>query len=789
MASPFRIHRPYEPTGDQPHAIAELVKGIRRGDDHQVLLGVTGSGKTYTIANVIAEIGMPTLVLSHNKTLAAQLYGEFKGFFPENGVGYFISYYDYYQPEAYVPATNTYIEKDASINDDIDRMRLSATAMLLERPDVVIVASVSSIYGLGSPEEFKGLMLDLRAGGKVDRDAVLRRLIEIQYSRNEFEFARGTFRVRGEVVEVRPAYEEHGVRIEFDDDVVTRLSVIDPVTGNVIRRQERLALYPAKHFVLSRGKIDPALGRIKAELAERLAVLEGQGKLLEAQRLRNRTEYDLEILKAIGYCPGIENYSRHLSGRAAGERPQCLIDYFPRPFLTVIDESHVTVPQVGGMFEGDRSRKTTLIDYGFRLPSALDNRPLRFDEFDALVGPVLYVSATPAEYELKKSGGLVVEQIIRPTGLVDPVVQVRPIAGQVDDLLGEIRKRVARNERTLVTTLTKRMAEDLTDYLHEMGVRVRYLHSDIDAIERIEILRGLRLAEFDVLVGINLLREGLDLPEVSLVAILDADKEGFLRSERSLIQTAGRAARHVEGDVILYADTVTGSMSRALAETGRRRKAQLAYNAEHGITPQSIVKSVAEVMRITSVADSRLSEEEAAALKPEGKRHGVGRGRREPGGQRPSDGAAKELAGVPAPGDALGQVEEVLRRDDVVGMMTLLEREMLAAARALEFERAASLRDRLEELATQALATGALHEDEAARALGSDRARQVLAGEEPAPRRAAPGAPERRSRRLADGRPMGAGSDPDVVPAEDPVQRARRGPKSMVPPRLKRRLR
>jgi excinuclease ABC subunit B len=802
VSSPFRIHRPYEATGDQPQAIAALTRGIRAGDDHQVLLGVTGSGKTFTIANVIQEIGLPTLVLSHNKTLAAQLYGEFKGFFPDNGVGYFVSYYDYYQPEAYVPATNTYIEKDASINDDIDRMRLSATAMLLERPDVVIVASVSSIYGLGSPDEFKGLMLDVKQGGAIDRDALLRRLIEIQYARNEFEFARGTFRVRGEVIEIRPAYEEYAVRLEFDDDVVSRISIVDPVTGNVLRRQDRLALYPAKHFVLSRGKIDPALKRIKAELGERLLELESAGKLLEAQRLRNRTEYDLEILKAIGYCPGIENYSRHLSGREPGERPQCLIDYFPGKFLTVIDESHVTVPQVGGMFEGDRSRKTTLIDYGFRLPSALDNRPLRFDEFEGLVGPVIYVSATPAEYEIRRSGGLVVEQIIRPTGLVDPIVQIRPIAGQVDDLLGEIRKRVEKNERTLVTTLTKRMAEDLTDYLHEMGVKVRYLHSDIDAIERIEILRGLRLAEFDVLVGINLLREGLDLPEVSLVAILDADKEGFLRSERSLIQTAGRAARHISGDVILYADKVTGSMARALEETGRRREAQLAYNVQHGITPQSIIKSVEDVMRITSVADSRLSEEEAESLRPEGKRHGVGRGRREPGGSRPTDGVGKEVevTGVPLPGDDRAQVEQALQREDVVGMMALLEREMLAAARGLEFERAASLRDRLEELATQALLAGALPEVEAARALGDERTQRVLAGDTSSPRHA----PERerpRTRRLADGRPAGAGGgaadgmpgraprDPDVVPPEDPVRRAKRTPKSIVPPRLKRRLR
>ena len=759
--SQFRIHSPYDPQGDQPQAIEGLVRGLKRGDQHQVLLGVTGSGKTFTIANVIAQIGLPTLVLSHNKTLAAQLYGEFKSFFLENGVGYFISYYDYYQPEAYVPATNTYIEKDASINDDIDRMRLSSTAMLLERPDVVIVASVSSIYGLGSPGDFKGLMLDLGKGERVDRDRLLSRLIEIQYSRNEFEFARGTFRVRGEVVEIRPAYEESAVRLEFDDDLLTRISIVDPLTGNVMRRQDRLALYPAKHFVLSRGKIDPALTSIKQELEQRVLEFESQGKLLEAQRLRNRTEYDIEILKAIGYCPGIENYSRHLSGRAPGERPECLLDYFPRPFLLVIDESHVTVPQVGAMYEGDRSRKQTLIDYGFRLPSALDNRPLKFAEFESLVGPTIYVSATPASFEIERAGGVLVEQIIRPTGLVDPVVQVRPVAGQVDDLLAEIRARALRNERTLVTTLTKRMAEDLTDYLNEMNVKVRYLHSDIGALERVEILRGLRLAEFDVLVGINLLREGLDLPEVSLVAILDADKEGFLRSERSLIQTAGRAARNVSGDVILYADTVTGSMARALEETGRRRTAQLAYNAAHGITPRSIEKSIEDVMRITAVADARYDEEEDLA---------------------------KRRGGPNATGEPPAAV---LAREDLVGMMAQIEREMLAAARALEFERAASLRDRLEELATQAIALGAIGPEEATHALGSSRA----GGREA---EAAPPRARGRANRIADGRPMRASDPadpsparpgPDVVPAEDPVRRAHRGPRSLVPPRLKRKLR
>jgi excinuclease ABC subunit B len=791
MSADFRIHRPYEPMGDQPQAIEALVRGVKRGDQHQVLLGVTGSGKTYTIANVIARIGLPTLVLSHNKTLAAQLYGEMRTFFPENGVGYFVSYYDYYQPEAYVPATNTFIEKDASINDDIDRLRLSSTSMLLERRDVVIVASVSCIYGLGSPEDFKGLMIDLEAGERLDRDRLLRRLIDMQYARNEYDFARGTFRVRGEVVEVRPAYEEHGVRIEFDDDEVTRISIIDPTTGRVERRQDRLALYPAKHFVITRSRIDPALDSIRRELDQRLAVLEGEGKLLEAQRLRNRTEYDLEILRAIGYCPGIENYSRHLAGRAPGERPTCLLDYFPRPFLLVVDESHVTVPQVGGMYEGDRSRKQTLIDYGFRLPSALDNRPLRFDEFEALIGPTIYVSATPAQFEIERAGGVVVEQIIRPTGLVDPEISIRPVAGQVDDLLAEIRKRVEKNERTLVTTLTKRMAEDLTDYLAEMGVRVRYLHSDIDALERVEILRGLRLAEFDVLVGINLLREGLDLPEVSLVAILDADKEGFLRSERSLIQTAGRAARHVSGDVLLYADTVTGSMARAIEETRRRREAQVAFNAAHGITPRSIIKSVEDVMRITAVADARLGEEELADLAGPG---GYGGGTRHARGREPRGGRGPARAGggassgaAPAPGAAPGQVAAALQRDDAVGMMALLEREMLAAARALEFERAASLRDRLEELATQALLAGAIDPDEASQAIGAERPRRPVepraAGLD---RRAAESG--RPMRRLADGRPI-RGAEADVVPGEDPVRRAPRKGKSLVPPRLKRKLR
>jgi excinuclease ABC subunit B len=657
-AATFKLSADYVPEGDQPQAIAELTAGIERGDPAQVLLGVTGSGKTFTIANVIAQVGRPTLVISHNKTLAAQLYGEFRGFFPENAVGYFVSYYDYYQPEAYVPATNTYIEKDASINDDIDRLRLQSTSALLERDDVIIVASVSCIYGLGSPSEFKGLRLDLRHGQVFDRDEILRRLVDIQYTRNDIDWRRGTFRVRGDVVEVRPAYEEHAVRIEMFGDAVDRLSIIDPLTGRTLRPIDRMAIYPAKHFVTSEARLEEAIERIDAELTERLGEFERQGKLLEAQRLRTRTQYDLEMLREIGYCPGIENYARHLSGRAPGERPACLLDYFPEDFLLVIDESHVTVPQIGGMFEGDQSRKRTLVEHGFRLPSALDNRPLRFAEFEAMVGQTIFVSATPADYELERTGGVVVEQLIRPTGLVDPGIEVRPVEGQVDDLLGEIRIRVERHERVLVTTLTKRMAEDLTDYLAEMGVKVRYLHSDQNAIERVEILRGLRLAEFDVVVGINLLREGLDLPEVSLVAVLDADKEGFLRSETSLIQTSGRAARNVGGSVILYADTITGSMQRAIDETDRRREKQLSWNAAHGIIPRSIVKSVAEVRLATRVADA------------------------------PADFAAEEQSRPPS--ELLGLSTAELADE--------LEREMLAAASRLEFEQAASLRDRIEEL-------------------------------------------------------------------------------------------
>jgi excinuclease ABC subunit B len=622
-----------------------------------VLLGVTGSGKTFTMANVIANVGRPTLIISHNKTLAAQLFGEFRQYFPHNAVGYFVSYYDYYQPEAFIPSTNTYIEKDASINEDIDRLRLAATANLLSRRDVVIVASVSCIYGLGSPSEFLRAMLFLEVGSTMDRDDLLRKLVSIYYTRNDIEFARGTFRVRGDVVEVRPAYEETAVRIEMFDDEIEQISMIEPLTGKVISRLNQVGIYPAKHFVTRPALLDKAIRDIRAEMNAQLEKFNAEGKYLEAQRIKSRTEYDMEMMREMGYCPGIENYSRHLSDRAPGDRPYCLLDYFPDDWLVIIDESHVTVSQIGGMYEGDRSRKQTLVDHGFRLPSALDNRPLRYPEFEKLCRQVLYVSATPGEFELEKTGGVVAEQVIRPTGLVDPRIEVRPVAGQVDDLLGEIRRVTEAGGRTLVTTLTKRMAEDLTDYLLEAGVKARYLHSDIDAIERVEILRSLRLKEFDVLVGINLLREGLDLPEVTFVAILDADKEGFLRSERSLIQTAGRSARNVEGKVVLYADRMTGSMQRAMDETGRRRLKQLAYNEEHGITPTTIQKSISDIMLTTAVADATPRDED--------------------------------------PGKALVAALEGMEQDEMIRVLT---KEMRQAAKALEYERAASIRDKIEEL-------------------------------------------------------------------------------------------
>ena len=656
MAKPFKLVSGFEPQGDQGPAIEELVTGIERGAQYQTLLGVTGSGKTFTMANVMARLNRPALVISHNKTLAAQLYAEFKAFFPENAVEYFVSYYDYYQPEAYVPVTDTYIEKDADVNDEIDRLRLKATASLLERRDVVVVASVSCIYGIGSPEAYKGMLVSAAVGDRMERDAMLRRLVGMQYDRNDIDFARGTFRVRGDVVEIRPSYEEQAIRVEFFGDEIERLSIIDLVTRKTIEELPSIAIYPAKHFVTTQENIERAIKRIERELDERLTEFNTQGKLLEAQRLETRTRFDIEMMREMGYCAGIENYSRHLSGRGPGERPAVLLDYFPDDFLLFIDESHVAVPQLRGMFRGDRSRKETLVKYGFRLPSALDNRPLIFEEFEEFMKQVVFVSATPGGYELTKSGGVIVEQIIRPTGLVDPEITVRPVAGQVDDLMEEIRAQVGKGGRVLVTTLTKRMSEDLTDYLNGLGVRVRYLHSDIDALERVEIIRGLRLGEFDVLVGINLLREGLDLPEVSLVAVLDADKEGFLRSDTSLIQTSGRAARNLGGKVILYADKVTGSMERALAEMARRRGLQVAYNEKHGITPASIVKSVEEIMRATAVADAKEDFE-----------HDV-------------------------------EMLELAPGLDTEQMVAILEEQMMNAAARLEFEKAASLRDRIDEL-------------------------------------------------------------------------------------------
>ena len=654
----FEIRAPYEPEGDQPGAIRELVAGLRAGTRCQTLLGATGTGKTLTMAHVIAEMNRPALVMSHNKTLAAQLYGELKSLLPGNAVEFFISYYDYYQPEAYVPATDTYIEKDASINEDIERLRLRATSSLIERQDVIVVASVSCIYGLGNPADYRGLMLHLVVGEEAPRQEILRGLVDILYKRNDIAFERGTFRVRGDTIEIFPAYEEQAVRVELWGDEVERITRFDPLTGATIAALDRTAIYPASHYVTRRSTLEGIEPLVREELAGQVARFRDAGALLEAQRIETRTNFDLEMMLEMGTCPGIENYSRYTSGRREGERPSCLIDFFPEDFLLIVDESHVSVPQIHAMYKGDRSRKLTLVEHGFRLPSAIDNRPLTFDEWRSLVHQVVFVSATPGDYELEQSGGVVTEQIIRPTGLVDPPIDVRPVRGQVDDLLAEIRERAERDERVLVTTLTKRMAEDLSEYFQSVGVRVRYMHAEVDAIERMEILRTLRLGRIDVLVGINLLREGLDLPEVSLVAILDADKEGFLRNTRSLIQTVGRAARNANGRAILYADRITESMRACIDETERRRAVQLAHNERHGIVPQTIRKSVEQIELSTRVADAR----------------------------------DKPVVKVAEP--AAGYTDEI----DAEQFIKIIEEEMAKAAEALDFERAAALRDQLFEL-------------------------------------------------------------------------------------------
>ena len=655
MDKPFKIHSKFKPTGDQPQAIEKLVEGFKEGKKFQTLMGVTGSGKTFTMANIIVGLQKPTLVIAHNKTLAAQLYSEFKEIFPENAVEYFVSYYDYYQPEAYVPSTDTYIEKDSAINNEIDKLRHSATSALFERKDVLVVASVSCIYGLGDPDEYKNMSLSLRTGMEKERDEVLKRLVELQYNRNELEFERGTFRVRGDVVEIFPvANSESAIRVEFFGDEIDRISEIDVVTGNVIGTREHVVIFPASHYVTSSDKMQIALANIEKELEERLAELKRDDKLLEAQRLEQRTRYDIEMLSEMGFCTGIENYSRHLELREPGSPPGTLLDFFPKDFLIIADESHVSVPQIRGMYEGDRSRKTTLVEYGFRLPSALDNRPLKFDEFESKINQMLFVSATPSKYEAEHSEQTV-EQVIRPTGLLDPEITVKPIQGQIDDLISEINKTVEKGNKVLVTTLTKKMAERLTDYMNENGVRVRYLHSDIDTLERLEIIRDLRLDKFDVLVGINLLREGLDIPEVALVAILDADKEGFLRSETSLIQTIGRAARNAEGRVIMYADVITESMDRAISETNRRREIQMKYNRDHGIVPQTIKKKVYDIIQATKTVD-----------------------------EKPKKGLAKDLESM--------NIKELSKE------AVKTEKEMRHAAANLEFERAAELRDRLMEI-------------------------------------------------------------------------------------------
>jgi len=661
----FKLVSEFQPKGDQPQAIEKLSEALLKGVPHQVLLGVTGSGKTFTMANVVEKVQKPTLVISHNKTLAAQLYGEFKELFPENAVEFFVSYYDYYQPEAYIPSTDTYIEKDTQINEDIDKMRHSATRSLLERKDVIIVASVSCIYGLGSPEAYHGMLLYLEKGMAISREEILSKLVEIQYERNDIDFHRGTFRVRGDVIEVFPVHEEYrAIRIELFGDEVEAISEVDPIRGKVIQPLDKVPIYPGSHYVTFPDRMEKAIRNIREELEERVEWFKSRNQLLEAQRLEQRTNFDLEMLKELGYCQGIENYSRHLTGRKAGEPPPILLDYYPKDYLLFIDESHVTIPQLIGMYRGDRSRKETLVEYGFRLPSALDNRPLMFEEFEERVRQVVYVSATPSDYEMKKSKGRIVEQIIRPTGLSDPSLEVKPAKNQVDDLLEEIQKRVKKKERVLVTTLTKRMAEDLTEYYADLGIRVKYLHSDIDTLDRIEILRDLRLGKFDVLIGINLLREGLDLPEVSLVAILDADKEGFLRSEKSLIQTFGRAARNVNGQVILYADKMTGAMDQAILETNRRRKIQEEYNKVHGITPQSVKKSVRNIL--ASIYDA-------------------------------------DYFTVPTVSDIK---EEYVATKEIPMMIQKLKREMKEVASRLEFERAAEIRDRIHRLEEKELKLG-----------------------------------------------------------------------------------
>lgn len=683
---PFKVEAPFTPTGDQPTAIQSLTDGIERGEWVQVLLGATGTGKTFTMAKVIEAVQKPTLIIAHNKTLAAQLCSEFKSFFPNNAVEYFVSYYDFYQPEAYIPSSDTYIEKDASINDEIDKLRHSATMSLFERRDVIIVASVSCIYGLGDPEDYSDLVLSLRLGQTKSRDEILSKLVDIQYTRNDMNFIRGTFRVQGDTIEIFPAaYSERAIRVELFGDEIDRLVEVDALTGEVIAERKHVAVYPASHYVTTKEKMKIAVERIEAELDEQLAKLKAEDRLLEAQRLEQRTRYDIEMMQEMGYCSGIENYSRHMSERKAGEAPYTLIDYFPDDFLIMVDESHVTIPQVRAMYNGDRARKESLIEYGFRLPSALDNRPLKFDEFVERINQIVYVSATPGPYEMEVETN-VAEQIIRPTGLLDPSIEIRPIKGQMDDLLGEIHKRAAKNERVLVTTLTKKMAEDLTEFLKEMGVRVRYLHSDIVTIERAEIIRDLRAGVFDVLVGINLLREGLDMPEVSLVAILDADKEGFLRSDTAMIQTIGRAARNVNGHVIMYADRVTGSMQRAMDETDRRRAVQEAYNIEHHITPKSVSKDVKELIELTKIEEDMVTD---------------GKGLSPKKGKKKSSAAGMDHGHEPYAQDADATKVAEITAEELYNKIEELDRQMKAAAKQLEFEKAAKLRDQLGELRQQ----------------------------------------------------------------------------------------